>query len=52
VNALKDALENFEGGVLLVSHDAKLISELDCELRYEGNFEEYKEKIIQEINNK
>ena len=54
-----EALEKFKGGVVLVSHDAKLISELECDLyicdnkkitKYDGDFEDYKEKIIQETN--
>ena len=59
IEALSEALDNFKGGVVLVSHDAKLISELECDLyicdnkkitKYDGDFEDYKEKMIQEIN--
>merc|ERR1711871_1054305 len=32
IEGLKEALEKFEGGIVLVTHDAKLISELECEL--------------------
>ena len=58
VEGLTEALQNFEGGVILVSHDAKLISELECELyicenkkiiRHDGDFEDYKRKIIEEL---
>jgi ATP-binding cassette subfamily F protein 1 len=58
ITALTNALENFEGGVVLVSHDAKLISELECDLyicenkkltKYSGDFEDYKEQLIENI---
>jgi len=32
VEALVDGLKEFQGGVLLISHDARLISALECEL--------------------
>uniref|UniRef100_A0ACD5VIF0 Uncharacterized protein n=1 Tax=Avena sativa TaxID=4498 RepID=A0ACD5VIF0_AVESA len=63
VDALADALCEFAGGVVLVSHDSSLISRV-CEdekssevwvvqdgtvSTYHGTFEEYKEELIQEI---
>eukprot|EP00271_Cylindrocystis_brebissonii_P000806 TRINITY_DN1099_c1_g3_i1.p1 TRINITY_DN1099_c1_g3~~TRINITY_DN1099_c1_g3_i1.p1 ORF type:complete len:867 (+),score=254.64 TRINITY_DN1099_c1_g3_i1:165-2765(+) len=63
IDALADALDEFTGGVVLVSHDARLISRV-CEdeerselwlvddgvvTKYPGSFEEYKKELIQEI---
>jgi ATP-binding cassette subfamily F protein 1 len=57
IDGLSDALEAYEGGIVLVSHDVRLIEQLDCRLyvcgdkqitEFDGDFYDYKDKILEE----
>ncbi|KAF7024521.1 hypothetical protein CFC21_036855 [Triticum aestivum] len=63
IDALADALDEFTGGVVLVSHDSRLISRV-CDdeeksqiwvvedgtvTKYDGSFEDYKDELMAEI---
>lgn len=58
IEALAEGLRNFEGGVVLVSHDARLICEAGCELwivdkqtvtRFDAEFDDYRDQLLEEI---
>ena len=58
VEALTTAISNFNGGLVLVSHDARLITEVDCELwvcedggcyRFEKDFDGYRDKVLHQL---
>lgn len=58
IDALAEALRTYEGGVILVSHDARLIMEAGCDLyivndktvtRHDGGFDDYREALLDEI---
>lgn len=58
IDALIDALQKFEGGVIIVSHDARLICEAECELfvcedqavtKWPKLFDDYREMILDRL---
>ncbi|QDZ24033.1 ABC transporter [Chloropicon primus] len=63
VDALADAIEMYEGGVVIISHDSRLLSRVcedeersevwivdDGELEtYDGDFEDYRDELVKEI---
>lgn len=57
IDTLSDAINDFEGAVLVVSHDTRLIQSITNEIylvanktvvRYEGTISDYRLKIIEE----
>ena len=58
VDALAEALNEFKGGIVLVSHDARLISEVCGSLWvvgdntvtiYDGGFDDYRAELVEEF---
>ena len=59
VEALIEALDKYDGGVLLVSHDARLINNIGCTLwvckdrlvkEFPGTFDDYRDTVLSEIS--
>ncbi|KAJ7378040.1 ATP-binding cassette sub- F member 1 [Desmophyllum pertusum] len=58
IDALADAINEFTGGVILVSHDARLILETSCQLwvvesqeitEVDGDFDDYRQEILEKL---
>ncbi|XP_041481319.1 ATP-binding cassette sub-family F member 1-like isoform X2 [Lytechinus variegatus] len=58
IDALAEAINNYTGGVIIVSHDARLITETDCQLwvieeqtinEIDGDFDDYKHELLVEL---
>lgn len=58
IDALADAINEFTGGVILVSHDARLILETSCQLwvvenqnidKVDGDFDDYRQEILEKL---
>lgn len=58
VEALISALKAYTGGVVVVTHDARLVSQVECDLwicerggihKFSGEFDEYREALIKDL---
>ncbi|KAK3088387.1 hypothetical protein FSP39_018530 [Pinctada imbricata] len=58
IDALADAINDYQGGVVIVSHDERLIRETDCQLwvvedltinEIEGGFDDYRRELLESL---
>ncbi|ESO98860.1 hypothetical protein LOTGIDRAFT_114038 [Lottia gigantea] len=58
IDALAEAIRHFEGGVVIVSHDERLIRDTDCQLwvvedktinEIEGGFDDYRHELLEAL---
>jgi len=58
IDALAEAINEFKGGVIIVSHDERLIRETECQLwviedkkinEIDGNFDDYRQELLDSL---
>merc|ERR1712071_526602 len=58
IDALAEAINEYEGGVIIVSHDERLIRDTNCQLwvieeqsinEIEGGFDDYRKEVLDEL---
>ncbi|KAK5603831.1 ATP-binding cassette sub- F member 1 [Crenichthys baileyi] len=58
IDALSEAINEYKGAVIIVSHDARLITETQCQLwvvedrtvnQIEGDFDDYKREVLESL---
>ena len=58
IDALIDAMQRFNGGIVVVTHDQRLIEECDCTLwvvekqgvtQWDAGFDDYKDNILEQL---
>jgi len=58
IDALAEAIKEYEGGVIIVSHDERLIRDTECQLwvieeqgisEIDGGFDEYRKEVLDEL---
>jgi len=58
IDALAEAIQEYDGGVIIVSHDERLIRETECQLwvieeqtinEIEGGFDDYRKEVLEQL---